>query len=80
MDITFFNILYIASFVNRIMPDDEVSCLTICTMKLNQSAQKICTLYARSFGSLERSLLPKDTILRTYLTSLQLVIGTAWRR
>ena len=25
-------------------------------------------------------LLPKDTLLRTYLTSLQLVTGTVWRR
>ena len=29
-----------------------------------------------SFSSLVQSLLPKDTILRTYLTSLQLVTGT----
>ena len=33
-----------------------------------------------SFSSLVHSLLPKDTLLRTYLTSLQLVTGTVWRR
>ena len=27
-----------------------------------------------------QSLLPKDTLLRTYLNSLQLVTGTVWRR
>ena len=32
------------------------------------------------FSSLVQSLLPKDTLLRTYLTSLQLVTGTMWRR
>ena len=30
--------------------------------------------------SLVQSLFPKDTLLRTYLTSLQLVTGTVWRR
>ena len=30
--------------------------------------------------SLVQSLLPKDTLLRTHLTSLQLVTGTLWRR
>ena len=33
-----------------------------------------------SFSSLVQSLLPKDTLLRTYLTSLQLVTGPVWRR
>ena len=33
-----------------------------------------------SFSSLVPSLLLKDTILRTYLTSPQLVVGTEWRR
>ena len=33
-----------------------------------------------SFSSLVQSLLPKDTLLRTYLTSQQLVTGTVWRR
>ena len=28
----------------------------------------------------QASLLPKDNLLRTYLTSLQLVTGTVWRR
>ena len=32
-----------------------------------------------SFSSLVQSLLPKDTLLRTYLTALQLVTGTVWR-
>ena len=32
------------------------------------------------FSSLMQSLLPRDTLLRTYLTSLQLVTGTVWRR
>ena len=32
------------------------------------------------FSSLVQSLLLKDTLLRTYLTSLQLVTGTVWRR
>ena len=32
------------------------------------------------FSSLVHSLLPKDTLLRTYLTSLQLVTWTVWRR
>ena len=37
--------------------------------------------YAHSgFISLVQSLLPMDTLLRTYLTSLQLVTGTVWRR
>ena len=46
--------------------------------------QKLASLarkYAHSsFSSLVQSLLPKDTLLRTYLTSLQLVTGTVWRR
>ena len=33
-----------------------------------------------SFRSLVHSLLPKNTLLRTYFTSLQLVTGTVWRR
>ena len=33
-----------------------------------------------SFSSLVQSLLPKDTLLRKYLTSLQLVTGTVWWR
>ena len=33
-----------------------------------------------SFNSLVHSLLPNDTLLRTYLTSLQLVTGTVRRR
>ena len=33
-----------------------------------------------SDATLEQSLLPKDTLLRTYLTSLQLVTGTVWLR
>ena len=33
-----------------------------------------------SFSSLVQSLLSKDNLLRTYLTSLQLVNGTVWRR
>ena len=33
-----------------------------------------------SFSSLVQYLLPKDTLLRTYLISLQLATGTAWRR
>ena len=33
-----------------------------------------------SFSSLVQSLLPKDTLLRTYLTSLQVVTGTVWPR
>ena len=33
-----------------------------------------------SVSSLVWSLLPKDTLLRTYLTSLQLVTGNVWRR
>ena len=38
-------------------------------------------IYAHSsISSLVQSLLPKDTLLRTYLTSLQLVTGTVWRR
>ena len=41
--------------------------------KLASLAQK----YAHSsFSSLVQPLLPKDTLLRTYLTSLQLVTGT----
>ena len=42
--------------------------------------QKLASLaqeYAHSsFNSLVQSLLPKDSLLRTYLTSLQLVTGT----
>ena len=39
-----------------------------------------CAKFAHSsFSSLVQSLLPKDTLLRTYLTSLQLVTGTVWR-
>ena len=34
----------------------------------------------KNLGSLLHFLLPKDTFLRTYLTSLQLVTGTVWRR
>ena len=34
----------------------------------------------QTFSSLVRSLFPKETLLRTYLTSLQLVTGTVWRR
>ena len=45
--------------------------------------QKLASLaqeYAHSsFSSFVQSLLPKDTLLRTYLTSLQLVTGTVWR-
>ena len=38
-------------------------------------------IYAHSsFSSLVQSLLSKDTLSRTYLTSLQLVTGTVWRR
>ena len=45
--------------------------------KLASLAQK---KYAHSsFSSLVQSLLPKDTLLRTYLTSLQLVTGAVWR-
>ena len=33
-----------------------------------------------SFSSPVHSLLSKDNFLRTYLTSLQLVTGTVWRR
>ena len=45
--------------------------------KLASLAQK----YAHSgFSSLMQSLLSKNTLLRTYLTSLQLVIGTVWGR
>ena len=33
-----------------------------------------------SFSSLVQSLLPRDTHLRTYFTSLQLETGTVWRR
>ena len=33
-----------------------------------------------SFSSLVLCLLSKDTLLRAYLTSLQLVTGTMWRR
>ena len=33
-----------------------------------------------SYSSLVQSLPPKDTLLRTYLTSLQLVAGTVSRR
>ena len=33
-----------------------------------------------SISSSVQSLLPKDTLLRTYLTSLQLMTGTVWRR
>ena len=40
-------------------------------------AQEICT---PGFNSLVQSLLPRDTILRTYLTSLQLVTGTVWQQ
>ena len=32
-----------------------------------------------SFSSFVQSLLLKDNLLRTYLTSLQLVTGTVWR-
>ena len=47
--------------------------------------QKLASLarkYAHSsFSSLVQSLPQKrDTLLRTYLTSLQLVTGTVWRR
>ena len=45
--------------------------------KLASLAQEICT---SSFSSSVQSLLPKDTLLRTYLTSLQLVTGTVWQR
>ena len=38
--------------------------------KLASLAQEICKT---SFSSLVQSLLPRDTLLRTYLTSLQLV-------
>ena len=40
-------------------------------------AQEICTLWFQCFGE---SLLPKDNLLRTYLTSLQLVTGTVCPR
>ena len=46
--------------------------------------QKLASLARKyvhsSFSSLVQSLLPKDTGLRTYLTSLQLLTGTVWRR
>ena len=46
--------------------------------KLASLAQEI---YAHSgFSSLVQSLLPRDTLLRTYFTSLQLETGTVWRR
>ena len=42
----------------------------------------LCGIAVQWNGGLRlvQSLLPKDTLLRTYLTSLQLVTGTVWRR
>ena len=44
--------------------------------------QKLASLAQEhsSFSSLVQSLLPRDTLLRTYFTSLQLETGTVWRR
>ena len=52
---------------------------------MNPNWQKLASLaqeiYAHSsFSSLMQSLLQRDTLLRTYLTSLQLETGTVWRR
>ena len=53
------------------------SLMTLKWQKLASLAQEICTLWFQFFGAV---FLPNDTLLRTYLTSLQLVTGTVWRR
>ena len=51
-----------------------------CKTKLGGSLSDTSSGVNSSFSSLVQSLLPKDTLLKTYLTSLQLVTGTVWRR
>ena len=53
------------------------SLMTLKWQKLASLAQEICTLWFQFFGAV---ILPNDTLLRTYLTSLQLVTGTVWQR
>ena len=67
------------SFVSNVVvrQGENLSQIAI-SIFLNDLSDRI---YAHScFSSLVQSLLSKDTLSRTYLTSLQLVTGTVWRR